>query len=152
MDEPTVGIDPQSRNKIFELITALHQGGKTILYTTHYMEEAERLCTKIGIIDKGSIIAEGTLAELKSNYRLQENIVITCADEDLPHIELNGFNVEHQAGSNTIQISSMHANRDLPEVIRQLSSIGISLNHIEIRQISLETIFLHLTGRQLRDN
>jgi ABC-2 type transport system ATP-binding protein len=70
MDEPTVGIDPQSRNKIYELLDEMHAGGKTILYTTHYMEEAEKMCDKIGVIDSGKIIAEGSLNELKTNYSL----------------------------------------------------------------------------------
>jgi ABC-2 type transport system ATP-binding protein len=70
MDEPTVGIDPQSRNKIYELLDEMHTGGKTILYTTHYMEEAEKMCDKIGVIDSGRIIAEGSLNELKTNYSL----------------------------------------------------------------------------------
>ena len=76
MDEPTVGIDPQSRNLIFEVIEKLHQEGMTIVYTTHYMEEAERLCDRIGIIDKGEIIAQGTLEELKRSSKTKETIVV----------------------------------------------------------------------------
>src|SRR6185369_3981715 len=77
MDEPTVGIDPQSRNLIFEVVEKLHQEGMTIVYTTHYMEEAERFCDRIGIIDNGQIIAQGTLDELKSLSKINETIVIT---------------------------------------------------------------------------
>lgn len=77
MDEPTVGIDPQSRNLIFEVIEKLHSNGMTIVYTTHYMEEAERFCDRIGIIDNGQIIAEGTLDELRKSSSAKETIVIT---------------------------------------------------------------------------
>jgi ABC-2 type transport system ATP-binding protein len=80
MDEPTVGIDPQSRNLIFEMIEKLHSQGMTIVYTTHYMEEAERFCNRIGIIDNGQIIAEGTLDELKSTISTKEIINITFSN------------------------------------------------------------------------
>jgi ABC-2 type transport system ATP-binding protein len=77
MDEPTVGIDPQSRNLIFEVVEKLHNEGMTIIYTTHYMEEAERLCDRIGIIDNGEIIAQGTLDELKTSGSMKETVVIS---------------------------------------------------------------------------
>src|SRR6185369_9016198 len=77
MDEPTVGIDPQSRNLIFEVVEKLHKEGMTIVYTTHYMEEAERFCDRIGIIDNGVIIAQGTLDELRKSSTIKETIVIT---------------------------------------------------------------------------
>ena len=77
MDEPTVGIDPQSRNLIFEVVEKLHQEGTTIIYTTHYMEEAERLCNRIGIMDNGEIIAQGTLNELKTLGSMKESVVIS---------------------------------------------------------------------------
>lgn len=80
MDEPTVGIDPQSRNLIFEVVEKLHRDGMTIVYTTHYMEEAERFCDRIGIIDNGQIIAEGTLDELKKSTQIKETIALTPAD------------------------------------------------------------------------
>src|SRR5882724_12900607 len=80
MDEPTVGIDPQSRNLIFEVVEKLHNEGMTIVYTTHYMEEAERFCDRIGIIDNGQIIAQGTLDELKSLSKIREAIVVSCAN------------------------------------------------------------------------
>ena len=77
MDEPTVGIDPQSRNLIFEVVEKLHKEGMTIVYTTHYMEEAERLCDRIGIIDNGEIIAQGTLDELRTSDSMKESVVIS---------------------------------------------------------------------------
>ncbi len=78
LDEPTVGVDPQSRNMIFELIEQLNKEGMTIIYTTHYMEEAERLCDRIGIIDSGVIIAQGTLDELKQYSKIKDVIVVEC--------------------------------------------------------------------------
>ena len=77
MDEPTVGIDPQSRNLIFEVVEKLHKEGTTIIYTTHYMEEAERLCDRIGIMDNGEIIAQGTLNELRTLGSMKESVVIS---------------------------------------------------------------------------
>jgi ABC-2 type transport system ATP-binding protein len=77
MDEPTVGVDPQSRNLIFEVIDKLHKEGMTMVYTTHYMQEAERLCDRIGIIDNGTIITQGSLDELKSSSKIKETIVVT---------------------------------------------------------------------------
>jgi len=150
MDEPTVGVDPQSRNKIFELLTELHQQGKTLLYTTHYMEEAERLCDRIGIIDKGSIIAEGTLDELKSRNKLEETIVISYTNDELNGM-LKGFTYNHDAEKKEILITTTKLKQDLPEIVKQCTDAGIAIQNIDIRSVNLETIFLHLTGRQLRD-
>jgi ABC-2 type transport system ATP-binding protein len=80
MDEPTAGIDPQSRNLIFEVVEKLHKEGMTIVYTTHYMEEAERLCNRVGIIDEGEIIAQGTINELRTLGSMKETVVLTYAN------------------------------------------------------------------------
>jgi len=152
LDEPTVGIDPQSRNLIFEVIEKLHQEGMTIVYSTHYMEEAERLCDRIGIIDDGRIIAQGTFDELKSSNNMKETIVISFVDltnelfdkiasawKDLKRIE------------NSIHFYSSHVKNDLSKVILKCSEIGLDILQINIQKINLETIFLSLTGKQLRD-
>lgn len=133
MDEPTVGIDPQSRNLIFEVVEKLHKDGMTIVYTTHYMEEAERFCDRIGIIDNGQIIAQGTLAELKSASKIQERIVIGFAD---------GSSADHH---------SNNVNSDLSKIILKYNEEGRDIEHIDIKKVNLETIFLGLTGKQLRD-
>lgn len=150
MDEPTVGIDPQSRNKIYELLDELHKEGKTILYTTHYMAEAERLCDRIGIIDKGNLIAEGSLDELKKQNQMEEIVVITYNNEFLTP-EFNGYKMEHDPEKKAIIISTRNLNSDLPLIVKHCADTNIQIQNIDIRSINLETIFLHLTGRQLRD-
>ncbi len=150
MDEPTVGIDPQSRNKIYDLLDELHKNGKTILYTTHYMAEAERLCDRIGIIDKGNLIAEGTLDELKKQNQMEEIVVITYNNEFLSPV-FNGYKMEHDPEKKEIIIASRNLNSDLPLLVKHCADTHIQIQNIDIRSTNLETIFLHLTGRQLRD-
>ncbi|MBC8173581.1 MAG: ABC transporter ATP-binding protein [Chitinophagales bacterium] len=151
MDEPTVGIDPQSRNNIYALLQDLHTQGKTILYTTHYIEEAEKMCDKIGIIDKGKIIAEGTLQELKTKNDMEESIVISFDEKSYKPAALPGYTIHYAEGKNEMTIFSKNINHDLSEVIKKCAEAGVIINNIDIRHINLETVFLNLTGRQLRD-
>jgi len=152
MDEPTVGIDPQSRNLIFEVVEKLHNEGMTIIYTTHYMEEAERLCDRIGIIDNGEIIAQGTMKELKTLGSMKESVVISytnLTDESYNTIE-KGWN-DLQRFEDTIHFYSMNIQGDLSKVILMCNEFGLDIRHIDIQKINLETIFLSLTGKKLRD-
>jgi ABC-2 type transport system ATP-binding protein len=152
MDEPTVGIDPQSRNLIFDVLEELHQNGMTIIYTTHYMEEAERLCDRIGIIDHGNIIAEGTLDELRETTKAEESIKIHSENSE-------EFNVEKikqiknclDISNGVITFSSKNSSRDLPLILTELNNAKVGIQQIEIQKVNLETIFLNLTGRKLRD-
>lgn len=152
MDEPTVGIDPQSRNLIFEVVDKLHKEGMTIVYTTHYMEEAERLCDRVGIIDNGEIIAQGTINELKTSGSMKESVVISytnLTDERLNAIEKEWKDLRHL--DDTIHFYSMNIQGDLSKIIIKCNEIGLDIRHIDIQKINLETIFLSLTGKQLRD-
>jgi ABC-2 type transport system ATP-binding protein len=149
MDEPTVGIDPQSRNKIYEMLEDLHGNKKTILYTTHYMEEAERLCDTIGIIDRGKIIAEGSLQELRSKSKTQESIMIHY--EGTAPDKLNGFTIQVQDDKKELMIFSQHVKQDLPNIVKLCSEAGLAIQNMEIQYANLERIFLTLTGRQLRE-
>jgi len=152
MDEPTVGIDPQSRNLIFEVVEKLHNEGTTIIYTTHYMEEAERLCDRIGIMDNGEIIAQGTMKELKTLGSMKESVVISytnLTDESYNTIE-KGWN-DLQRFEDTIHFYSMNIQGDLSKVILMCNAFGLEIRHIDIQKINLETIFLILTGKKLRD-
>ena len=152
MDEPTVGIDPQSRNLIFEVIEKLHKDGMTIIYTTHYMEEAERLCDRIGIIDYGEIIAQGTLNELKTSGSMKESVVITYTNlTDERYNILAKEWKDHQRFEDTIHFYSMNIQGDLSKIILMCNEFGLDIRHIDIQKINLETIFLSLTGKQLRD-
>ncbi|MCO6496428.1 MAG: ABC transporter ATP-binding protein [Chitinophagaceae bacterium] len=152
MDEPTVGIDPQSRNLIYEVIEQLHQEGMTIVYTTHYMEEAERFCDRIGIIDNGQIIEEGTLQELKSRSNLKEVIEVTYDKlEDTQAGEIISRWPGSSRKENKISFLLTDIQKELPGIVIKSSEIGVTINNIEIQRTNLETIFLNLTGKQLRD-
>ena len=151
MDEPTVGIDPQSRNHIFEVIEELNKQGMTIIYTTHYMEEVERLCNSIAIIDSGKIIAQGTqeelqelvpakeIVELEFNF-LSENQVIQLK-------EMLSYQMIQKENKLIIESSV----RELSQIITACNSLDLTIKDIQLQKINLETIFLNLTGKQLRD-
>ena len=152
MDEPTAGIDPQSRNLIFEVVEKLHKEGMTIVYTTHYMEEAERLCNRIGIIDNGEIIAQGTLDELRTSGSMKESVVISytnLTDERYNTIEKEWKDI--QRFEDKIHFYSMNIQGDLSKIILMCNKFGLDMQHIDIQKINLETIFLSLTGKKLRD-
>jgi ABC-2 type transport system ATP-binding protein len=152
MDEPTVGIDPQSRNLIFEVVEKLHKEGMTIVYTTHYMEEAERFCDRIGIIDNGTIIAQGTLDELKAQGGEKESLVITgtgISDDKVAKLKSAGFIVS--AGEGKLSFIASNMKTEMPKMIVACNDAGIEIEHIDIHRVNLETVFLSLTGKQLRD-
>jgi ABC-2 type transport system ATP-binding protein len=150
MDEPTVGVDPQSRNRIFEMIEALRGEGAAIIYTTHYMEEAERLCDRVAIIDHGRIIAEGAHEELVRSVFAQRSQVLAHFDGPPGVI---GAWVEQHAGRMldgaaefTIENSTLIAG-----LLDDAARSGLELLDITLRRPNLESVFLHLTGRELRD-
>jgi ABC-2 type transport system ATP-binding protein len=154
MDEPTVGIDPQSRNHILETVLKLNSQGMTVIYTSHYMEEVEFLCTRVAIVDHGKIIAEGTKEELRK----------IAGDNDVLNIEQTGVNektvemVKKLDGlkglsleDNKLKIITSDANTMLARVISVLDSQKCKIQSINIEQSNLESVFLQLTGRALRD-
>jgi ABC-2 type transport system ATP-binding protein len=153
MDEPTVGIDPQSRNLIFEVIEELHSRGLTMIYTTHYMEEAERLCDRIGIIDEGKIIAEGSLEQLKKASKIKEEILLQFTNvpkEDFLNIK-NQFENQVLIQENQMVLSTSQSNTDLPKLIQMCTHANLHLEHLQVKNVGLESIFLELTGKSLRD-
>jgi len=152
MDEPTVGIDPQSRNLIFEVVEKLHNEGTTIIYTTHYMEEAERLCDRIGIMDNGEIIAQGTMKELKTLGSMKESVVISFINLTDKHYNmLEKEWKDLQLIDDTIHFFSMNIQGNLSKIILKCNEFGLDIRNIDIQKINLETIFLSLTGKKLRD-
>jgi ABC-2 type transport system ATP-binding protein len=153
MDEPTPGIDPQSRNLIHEFILKLHREGKTILYTTHYMEEAEKLSERIGIIDHGRIIAEGNLEDLRKNQEARETIVVKVSDASLLPKELlaRATRFPFEVEGDRVMFRTASADHDLPQIISLCRQLDLDIINIEMHRINLETLFLNLTGRRLRD-
>lgn len=159
LDEPTVGVDPQSRERLFEMVEAERADGTCILYTTHYMEEAERLCDSLAIIDHGELIASGTVAELRAQLGardvLQLNGVFPAdtsshAIQALKDTGLQDLEVVAQEQSNlTLTLSS--ASQHLPAIFEALNSAGCNVSETSLRSPNLETLFLLLTGKELRE-
>jgi ABC-2 type transport system ATP-binding protein len=150
MDEPTVGVDPQSRNHIFEMIEKLRAEGMSLIYTTHYMEEAERLCDRIAIIDHGKIIALGTHADLvRTTFGTRSQVLARYqgADERIAAwvFERGGHVVD-----GTAQFSIEHP-AEVAALLDASARAGLELLDVSIRKPNLESVFLHLTGRELRD-
>ena len=144
LDEPSTGLDPQARRNLWDLIQRIKQEGKTIILTTHYMEEAQYLCDEIAIMDYGKIIARGTPRELIKQYSPEMTVVLPADNFDhdleklpLPYRKVNG----------TIEIKTNDVNSCLDQII----SRNVDLSDLTVRSPSLESVFLNLTGRQLRD-
>ena len=153
-DEPTVAVDPQSRNKILEGIEQLRQNGATIIYTSHYMEEVEQLCDRILIIDKGHTIAEGTVDELKGMIKKSEIITIEVAGLDDKTCDSvrelkNVFSVSYE--NNTLKIEAGSGKHNVIDIVNMLQDKGYKMKKIFSEQPTLNDVFLELTGKQLRD-
>jgi ABC-2 type transport system ATP-binding protein len=154
LDEPTVGVDPQSRHAILEAVDALRQGGMSILYTTHYMEEAERLCDRIGIIDGGRILAEGTREELVATVGQLDRVTLTASGQLAVAARSIGAleGVESASPADgTIEITARAARTLLAPIITTAAGAGATVRSVEVTEPDLEAVFLSLTGRALRD-
>lgn len=154
MDEPTVGIDPQSRNHILKSVKTLNKMGSTIIYTSHYMEEVEEICTRIAIVDHGQIVAEGTKDELKSIITDTNTIIIvpnSMVDIDKEAISAIGGVKNVEIGDNKIKIDSLKEISNLDKIIQYFINNNIGIKSVESKIPDLETVFLTLTGRKLRD-
>ena len=154
LDEPTVGVDPQSRNAILDSVETLAGEGMAVLYTTHYMEEAERLCDRVGIVDLGELKAEGTRAELVALVGEHDRVSLAgsgdlqaaaTASLSLPDVR------EASVQDGHIELIVDHASHVLPELLRTSADAGATVGSVEVTQPDLEAVFLHLTGRALRD-
>lgn len=147
LDEPTVGVDPQSRNAIFDNLETLRDQGKTLIYTTHYMEEVERLCDRIVVIDHGQVIANDTLPGLLALLPASNVLEVHLASE-APE-SLNGFPViSHRGKQLRVGFEDMSA---VPRILAELARRGCLVEHVQTERPTLENVFLSLTGRSLRD-
>ncbi|MDU1585890.1 MAG: ABC transporter ATP-binding protein [Clostridium sp.] len=153
LDEPTVGIDPQSRNHILESIKTLRKRGATIIYTTHYMEEVEAICDRVLIMDRGLVIAEGTLKELKES--MEESTVYNISGEGIENIEKTFFDsiegVNNVEVKDSLIVSTRKDSNNLDKIILKLINEKVKIKNIVTEEQNLETIFLNLTGRNLRN-
>jgi ABC-2 type transport system ATP-binding protein len=156
MDEPTVGIDPQSRRRILDTVKELNQTGMTVLYTTHYMEEAQELSDRIGIIDYGKMIALGTQDELTKLVGEEDAIELSISEESTSPELLTAFQAvpgisNATADNGTVRLLAPDGNQVLPGLIEAANSRGVKVSNVAIQEPNLESVFLHLTGRALRD-
>jgi ABC-2 type transport system ATP-binding protein len=154
LDEPSVGVDPQSRNAILDSVEALASEGMAVLYTTHYMEEAERLCDRVGILDEGTMKAEGTRRELISlvgehdRLRIEAHgdlVTAAAAAAGVPGVE------EAAPRDGGLDLLARDARASLAEIVRAVDETGAGITSMEVREPNLEAVFLHLTGKALRD-
>lgn len=147
-DEPTVGVDPQSRNAIFTTLEYLAGLGKTVLYTTHYMEEVERLCDRVAIMDRGRIVADGPIRDLHKLLPVSDEAVIeVAAGVDLSSLASADCTVD----GNTLHARMTDLGTEMPVLLIKLQSLGAQIEAIRTSRPSLEDVFLHLTGTALRD-
>ena len=154
LDEPTVGVDPQNRNHIFEVIEKLRSEGMTIIYTTHYMEEAERFCDKIAIIDVGRIVALGTLRELRQISDSRDLLTVKLADfnDDTISVLKSAMPlIRFDSTSGTLEVDCENISNEISGITNHIQNAGGVIERIYTRGTNLESIFLKLTGKKLRD-
>jgi ABC-2 type transport system ATP-binding protein len=154
LDEPTVAVDPQSRNKILEGVTELNKNGATIIYTSHYMEEIEQICSRILIMDKGKEVASGTSEELKGRIKNTENVIVDIKKLPSEHLEkikkLNHV-YEAQYMSDKLTIKCSGGKHNITHVIEYLSDNNLNYDRIYSELPTLNDVFLEITGKELRD-
>ncbi|GAA2723878.1 ABC transporter ATP-binding protein [Actinocorallia aurantiaca] len=154
LDEPTAGVDPQSRNSILDGVARLAAEGMAVLYTTHYMEEAERLCDRVGIIDQGRIRAEGTQRELVALVGEQDRVTLT-GDGELEPLTARLAALPEVTGAGTadgrVEVFTHDARALLPRLLHEAEAEGTTVRSVQVVEPDLEAVFLHLTGKALRN-
>jgi ABC-2 type transport system ATP-binding protein len=155
LDEPTVGVDPQSRNAIFEHVEHLRNEGMTVIYTTHYMEEAERLCDRVAIIDQGSIVALDTPRKLIADLGggiIHLGVANGKMDGDfLRQIQLLPEVKSAARIDGKVEVKTGHAQEALIHLLELFNRTSTNITALQVLEPNLETVFLHLTGKKLRD-
>jgi ABC-2 type transport system ATP-binding protein len=150
LDEPTTGLDPQARLKVWEIVQAFKAQGGTVLLTTHYMEEASRLCDRLAILDHGRVIARGSPAELIASLGAPHvvEVITTPVLEDLAQIP-GVVRVSNKADARVLAVNDVTAT--LPAVLEKARAAGVTVKNVSTREATLEDVFVHLTGSELRD-
>jgi ABC-2 type transport system ATP-binding protein len=154
LDEPTIGVDPQSRNFIFDNIERLNEQGMTILYTTHYMEEAERLCHRVAIIDQGEIIALDTpkaLIDGLGGSIIRLGLPETTTEMFIAQVKRLPAVKDVSRQDSILSVQAHHAQEALIQIIQLFNTAKVTITSLEVLEPNLESVFLHLTGRKLRD-
>ncbi|MBN1811435.1 MAG: ABC transporter ATP-binding protein, partial [Anaerolineae bacterium] len=154
LDEPTVGVDPQSRNAIFEHVERLRDEGMTILYTTHYMEEAERLCDRVAIVDEGRIVALDTPRKLIADLGggiIHLGVANRLADKTLAQIQSLPEVKTATRFDGKVEVEAVRAQEALIHLLELFSQTDTNITSLEVLETNLETVFLHLTGKRLRE-
>ncbi len=155
LDEPTTGLDPQSRRQLWDIIRTLREQGRTILLTTHYMDEAERLCDRVAVVDHGQVIAQGSPSELISSLGGDHVVEFAVSNgAGLSHGQLASLpavrEVRNEASGIALTVTEPHV--AIPALLDNLQALGLNLIRLTTRHVSLEDVFVHLTGRHLRDD
>lgn len=152
LDEPTVGVDPQSRVRLLELVRAQAQAGACVLYTTHYMEEAENLCDRLAIVDHGKIIAQGSLDELRAMLGERDLLRLTGRFDGAQAALAGVAGLEVvQSDGETMLLAAEGASKRLPAIFEKLGAAGCEIRDTRLTQPSLESLFVKLTGKDLRE-
>ncbi len=159
LDEPTVGVDPQSRERLFDMVVAERDAGACVLYTTHYMEEAERLCDSLAIIDHGKTIAKGTVSELRAQLEARDVLQLSgnfpaeaskAAMRGLQAESIRDLEIIAQE-DDSLTLTLSNGSHHLPVIFESLAAAGGSVSETSLRRPNLETLFLLLTGKELRE-
>jgi len=160
LDEPTAGLDPKNKLALWEIIQALHKEGKTIVLTTHMMDEAEELCSQVAIMDRGRIIALGSPRQLIKKVKMENTITVVPDKITLKLIEavkeISGVKRSYRAYDENEEVEALkiitrRAEDVLPDVVSAISSVGTKILSIELSRVTLEDVFILLTGRSLRE-
>jgi ABC-2 type transport system ATP-binding protein len=155
LDEPTTGLDPQARRQLWDLISRFKTAGRTIILTTHYMEEAEQLCDRVAIMDHGKVIALGTPRELIVSMGADHVVEFaTAGGKGAPDLQtlarLDGVSgARSEGGAYLLQATEPH--RAVPALLEELKRLGVALSELRLHSATLEDVFVSLTGRRLRD-
>ena len=155
LDEPTTGLDPQSRRQLWDIVRGFLERGGTVLLTTHYMDEAERLCDRLAIMDHGQVIAEGSpaelIAKLGGHHVIEFALTGDCEAEDAAWQMLPGVDSVHREDG-LLSLTVREPHKTIPALLDAIEKRSAQLEHLTTRQASLEDVFVRLTGRHLRDD